>query len=212
MAKKYLIKYGLIGLGAIIILVLLFRSCGLYDQNSILKGKYDELKRIADADHGMLIKEIGRLADDIALKDKEIIKLNESISLIYTDLNNKDSKITDLVKQLKEAELAGDLPAQIVNLKEQVKTWADKFTLAESIIKEKDAIISNWAIKYEDAVKIGDKWKEDYEREHELRLLGEKRISKLESSLRWNKFWKTGTALLAVAAGGYVAYDLIRGK
>ena len=84
--------------------------------------------------------------------------------------------------------------------------------MAESIIKEKDAIISNWAIKYEDAVKIGDKWKEDYEREHELRLLGEKRIGKLESSLRWNKFWKTGTALLAVAAGGYVAYDLIRGK
>jgi hypothetical protein len=207
MAVKNLIKYGLIGAAVIIIAVLFMRSCSLYDQNSILKGRYEELKKVATTDHALLTKDISQLTADIGLRDVEITRLKESITVINTALIGSDRDLAAIRASW------SNLSAECVQkLHELDSAWIEKELLYKQEISVERGITAQWVIKYNDAVKIGDDWKKDYENEHTLRLLAEKRIGGLEGSLRWSKFWRTGTTILAVAGAGYFALDTLRGK
>lgn len=204
---KNLIKYVLGGAAIIIIAVLFFRSCSLYDQNSVLKGRYEELKKIADADHEMLTKEIGQLTSDIGQRDVQIARLRESITIINTALTESDRDLAALRASW------SNLSAECVQkLHELDSAWIEKELLYKQEISAERRVTEQWVIKYNNAVKIGDNWKKDYENEHTLRLLAEKRIGGLEGSLRWSKFWKTGTTILAVVGAGYIGIDVLRGK
>jgi hypothetical protein len=189
------------------IIFLSFRACSLYDRNSILKGQYDTLKKIAATDHAALTNEIGQLTNDNILKDKEIAQLRESIIIINTALAGKDQDLDAMRKSWAKLSVECQAALQALDAK-----WEEKALLYEDAIRAEQDTTKLWIGKYNNAVKIGDGWKRDYENEHTLRLLGERRIGKLENSLRWSRFWKTGATALAVVAGGYVGYTLIKGK
>ena len=200
-----IIKYGLIGAGALIIAILFLRSCSLYDANSILKGRYIELQRIAAADHAILTKEIGHLTNDIAQRDVQISRLRESITVINTALVESDRDLATLRASW------SNLSAECVQkLQELDSAWIEKELLYKQEISAERRVTEQWVIKYNNAIKIGDSWKQDRDNEYALRLLCEKRIGKLEGSFRWTKFWRTGTTLLAVAGIGFAGYTLIK--
>lgn len=207
MALKQLIKYGLIGAAVIIIAFLFLRSCSLYDKNSVLKGKYDELSRITDADHALLTKEIGQLTADIGRRDVEITRLTESIIIINTAIDGKDKDLDKI-----RASWSNLNSECVQKLHELDSAWVSKELLYKQEISVERRVTAQWVIKYNNAVKIGDDWKKGYENEHTLRLLAEKRIGGLEGSLRWSRFWKTGTTILAVVGVGYIGIDVLRGK
>jgi hypothetical protein len=172
-----------------------------------LKGQYIELKKVADADHAMLTKEIGQLTNDIGLRDVEIAKLKESVAVINTALIGSDRDLAAI-----RASWA-NLSAECVRkLHELDSAWIERELLYKQEISAERRVTEQWVIKYNDAIKIGDNWKKDYENEHSLRLLAEKRIGGLEGSLRWSRFWKTGTTILAVVGVGYIGIDVLRGK
>jgi chromosome segregation ATPase len=191
----------------VVIAFLFLRSCNLYDQNSILKGRYDTLKKIADADHALLTTEIGQLTNDIGLRDKEIARLTESITVINTALDGKDRDLAAL--RASWSNLSAECQARLHELD---AAWVEKELLYKQEISAERGVTEQWVIKYNNAIKIGEDWKRMYENENALRLLAEKRIGKLEGSLRWSRLFRTGTTVLAIVGGGYVALDLLRGK
>lgn len=207
MVLKQLIKWGIIGAAVVVIAVLFLRSCSLYDQNSVLRGRYEELKKIADADHALLTKEVGQLTNDIGLRDVEIARLRETITVINTALIGSDMDLAALRASW------SNLSAECVQKLQQLDSaWLGRELLYKQEISAERGVTEQWVIKYNNAVKIGDDWKKDYENEHTLRLLAEKRIGGLEGSLRWSKFLKTGTTILAVVGAGYIGIDVLRGK
>ena len=210
---KNLIKYGVIGAAVLIVTILFLRSCFLYDQNSLIKGRYKELQKITDADHSTLTKEIASQYKIIKDKTKEIADLLASAGKPTEAEKEKDAVIVAKEKEIARLKALGDYKAALEQSQAENKAWSEKFTLAEERHK-KDLFDLNakGEAKFDAQVVISNDWKNDRDNENRLRLLAEKRIGKLEGSLRWNKFWKTGTTLLAVVGGGYIVYGLIRGK
>ena len=211
--EKNLIKYGVIGAAAVIIAILFLRSCSLYDQNSVLKGQYRELKKITDADHVLLTAKIASQYKIIRDKTKEIADLLANAGKPTEAEKEKDVVIVAKEKEIARLKALGDYKAALEQSQAENKAWSEKFTLAEE--RHKKGLFdlnAKWTAKFDAQVVISNDWKNDRDNENRLRLLAEKRIGKLESSLRWSKFWKTGTTALAIVGGGYVAYDLIRGK
>lgn len=208
MLKKLLTNiWTLISILVIGLLIVSLRGCSLYDQNSILKGRYDELKKVAVADHAILTNEIGQLTNDNVLKDKEIAKLKEEKIVINTALTSKDKDLIALRASWAKFSVECQDALSVLDAK-----WIEKELLYKQEISAECGVTALWIGKYNNAIKIGDDWKKDYENERALRLLCEKRVSKLEGGLRWAKFWRTGATALAVVAGGYVGYTLIKGK
>lgn len=205
--SKQVIKWGGIGLAVALALFFSLRSCGLYDENSVLRGRVQEVARIAAADHIMLTNEIGQLTNDNVKKDKEIVKLKEERIIINTALAGKDRDLIEMRKSWAKLSTECQVALQSLDAK-----WEEKALAYEDAIRNEQGTTAQWIGKFQNAVKIGEDWKRDRDNEYALSQLKDKRIKGLESSLRWSKFWKTSTSILAVVSGAYVAYDMIKGK
>ena len=199
------IKYGLIVAGALIIAILFLRSCSLYDANSILKGRYIELQRIADADHAILTKEIGHLTNDIAQRDVQISRLRESITVINTALVESDRDLATLRASW------SNLSAECVQkLQELDSAWIEKELLYKQEISAERRVTEQWVIKYNNAIKIGDSWKKQYEQEYALRLQSEKLYNKANQKLRVSRIMGNLKTTLIIAVGIYLGKNLIK--
>jgi len=200
---------------AVVVLIagLCFRSCDLYYQNSLLKGRYDELERITDADHGILTKENSAKDKIIKDKTKEIADLLANADKPTESEKAKDKIIAEKEKEIISLKAKGDYKGALEKAEAEIKAWSEKFTLAEE--RHKNDLFNlnaSWQIKFNAQVDISDGWKKDRDNEYRLRGLAEKRIGGLESSLRWSRFWKSSTTILAVAGVGFAGYTLLRKK
>jgi len=184
----------------------------LHDKYSIAIGKYEEALTQERVNGKALTTQIAQMTAIVGQKDKEIAEKVEVIGHMTNAIGRKDSDLTELVQKLHKLEVSGDLPAQVANLKEQVKAWSEKFSLAQSVIAEKDAIIADWAVKYNAQVTIGDTWKQKYEGETRLRTLAEKGWKASERRLRWTRVMSNVKSGLIVGAIGYLSYSAIKGK
>jgi len=184
----------------------------LHDKYSIAIGKYEEALTQERVNGKALTTQIAQMTAIVGQKDKEIAEKVEVIGHMTNAIGRKDSDLTELVQKLHKLEVSGDLPAQVANLKEQVKAWSEKFSLAQSVIAEKDAIIADWAVKYNAQVTIGDTWKQKYEGETRLRTLAEKGWKASERRLRWARVMSNIKSGLIVGALGYLGYSAIKGK
>ena len=145
----------------------------LRDKYSIAIGKYEEALTQERVNGKALTTQIAQMTAIVGQKDQEIAEKVETIGHMTNAIGRKDSDLTQLVQKLHKLEVSGDLSAQVANLKEQVKAWSEKFSLAQSVIAEKDAIIADWAAKYDAQVTISESWKQKYEGETRLRTLAE---------------------------------------
>jgi len=184
----------------------------LHDKYSIAIGKYEEALTQERVSGKALTTQIAQMTAIVGEKDKLIAEKNEVIGHMTNAIGRKDANLEALGQKLKQLEISGDLPAQVANLKEQVKAWSDKFSLAQTVIAEKDAIIADWSAKYDAQVTISESWKQKYEGESRLRTLAEKGWKVAERKLKWTRIvgnLKTGLILAAVAA---VGYEELKGK
>jgi len=183
----------------------------LHDKYSIAIGKYEEALTQERVSGKALTTQIAQMTAIVGEKDKLIAEKNEVIGHMTNAIGRKDANLEALGQKLKQLETSGDLPAQVANLKEQVKAWSEKFTLAQSVIAEKDAIIADWSAKYSAQVTIGDMWKQKYEGETRLRMLAEKGWKASERKLRWARIGSNIEKLVILGLGAKVAVDALKG-
>jgi chromosome segregation ATPase len=184
----------------------------LRDKYSIAIGKYEEALTQERVNGKALTTQIAQMTAIVGQKDKEIAEATKQIGHLTDAVGRKDSDLTELVQKLHKLEVSGDLPAQVANLKEQVQAWSEKFSLAQTVIAEKDAIIADWTIKYDAQVTISESWKQKYEGETRLRTLAEKGWKASERKLRWTRIVGNVKTGLVLAAAGYVGYSALKGK
>jgi len=183
----------------------------LHDKYSIAIGKYEEALTQERVNGKALTTQIAQMTAIVGQKDQEIAEKVETIGHMTNAIGRKDSDLTQLVQKLHQLEVSGDLSAQVANLKEQVKAWSDKFSLAQTVIAEKDAIIADWSAKYSAQVTIGDMWKQKYEGETRLRTLAEKGWKASERKLRWARIGSNIEKLVILGLGAKVAVDALKG-
>ncbi len=211
--SKNLVKYGLLSIALIVFASLFMRSCSLYQENAVLKGKYEAYRAIAKADHEIMMRELAKQNQVIEDKTKEIEKIKAEALKPSAGEIEKDKVIAAQNKKLAELEAQGDLAGALSAAKLEIQAWSEKFTLAEERHKsDLFNLDSAWQAKFDAQVIISDGWKKDRDNENALRVLAEKRIGGLESSLKITRFWKNTTTILAVVGAGYVGYKLIGGK
>ena len=180
------------------------KSCVTIDKYSKLKGEYDAYKKTTEVSQAKSVqaiaqkdKEIGQLTDKNKVLEKSVTEKTGAIQI-------KGKEIGDLEEALKTTT---DKDQIIVILKQEVIKWSEKFSIAEGIIQDKDAIIANWEKKFNAQVVISDEWKKQYEGEHTLRLLAEDINKKSENKLKIAKLGSNIKTLILIGAVGYVGYD-----
>jgi len=199
------IKWGVFGIVAIIAVVFLLRSCNLYDEVSVLKGKHEALQ-VAYADLDMAMRaDLEAYKADIAARDESIAKANEAIAVVKDKIKGKDAKILNLEEGF--TQLGENKDAKIINLQVQVSLWKEKFTLAERVIAEKDSIIFDLTAKYDAQVQISTEWEASYYRQVELHQIALDRISMMEKKwvgINLGSNAKTGLII------GLIIYSLVK--
>ena len=135
-------------------------KCGSPRKIDELKGQYEEANQIAKVEKQ--IKE-----EIIKEQQEEIEVLNTTIEVKNTTIAKKERSIVGLDGQVTDLEDAfdglDDKDAKIDNLTKQVEAWKGKFSLAQSIIADKDEIIFSLTQKYNAQLIISNSYKDMYE-------------------------------------------------
>jgi len=199
------IKWGVFGVVAILAVIFLMRSCNLYDEVSVLKGKHEALQT-AYADLDLKSKAtIEAHKADIAARDEVIDEAGRTIIDAEGKIRDKDERILNLEEAF--TQLGENKDAKIINLQAQVSTWKEKFTLAQEIIAKKDTIIFSLTAKYDAQVKISTEWEASYYRQVELHQIALDRISVMEKKwvgINLGSNAKTGLII------GLIIYSLVK--
>ena len=202
------VKWLAFGMVGILAIVFLMRSCSLYDEVSVLKGKHEALQ-IAYADLDMTMKaDLEAYKADIATRDEAIAEASRTIVEVQDKIKDKDAKILNLEEEF--TQLGENKDAKIVNLQVQVSIWKEKFTLAEWVIAEKDNIIFDLTAKYDTQVKISVGWESAYNRQVELHQIALERIKVMEKEWKGVRFGSKVKTYVIAAAGAALVYSLIR--
>jgi len=202
------IKWGVFGVVAILAVVFLMRSCNLYDEVSVLKGKHEALQT-AYADLDLKSKAtIEAHKADIAARDGVIDEAGRTIIDAEGKIRDKDERILNLEEAF--TQLGENKDAKIINLQAQLSIWKEKYTLAEEIIADKDKIIFNLAANYDAQVKISTEWEASYYRQVELHSVALERIKAMEKEWKGIQFGSNLKTYLIAAAGAAIVYSLVK--
>jgi len=213
MAKTY--KYLIIAGVVLIVLLWGYKSCNLYDQNSVLKGKYDVLLKLSKDAKANYEEQIKLRDEKITELDKGIESAKESISKKEHSIAESDSQLTKLSNELeknkhKSEELIGTWKERVKILNATVSELEKKFSVAQNIIADKDKIIFSLKEKYDTQLKLTVNLQELVNKEHALRLTGDKRIKLLEQKVRLNLFTGKLKSGIIVAAGAFLVYSMVK--
>lgn len=181
------------------------------DKYSISIGRYQAELDGSKTLNGEKDKAITAQTIIIADLDKKLTTSAQVIGHLTNAIGQQDADLTQLASKLHRLEAVGDLPAQVANLKEQVAVWSGKFSLAQSVIAEKDAIISAWAAKYAAAIQIGEAWKAKYDAECRLLTLATQGWKVAENKLRWTRVTGNVKTGIIIAAAIKIGADMIKG-
>jgi hypothetical protein len=207
--KKY-IPHAIAAAAVILLALAGYRACNLTDDYSELKGQYKTYVSLAEAQARARNERVNALSAMASAQNRVIEERDATIAAKQGQVVSGNKKLADLEAEF--ATLGQDKDAKIVNLQAQVATLKANITLAYSIISDKDAIIGAWGAKFDAQVKITDEWVRAYNDEHKLRLMSESLVSSCEKRLKASRFASGAKNIVIVAAGGWLAYNAIRGK
>jgi uncharacterized protein HemX len=185
-----------------------FRACKLDKKYRDLKAAYETDRKIAEADHALSVAHIAELNNAIASADKVIGQKN-------ADIKAKSDKITLLQRRLDD--VVGQEPPTtpeiesmpiVINLRAQIQNLSNMYSLATSIIDDKDEVIAQWSDKFYSMKKIAGEWKGMYDREHALRVNCEGLLGVCESRVPGP--WKTIKKVALGVAAGFIAGSLLK--
>lgn len=210
MVNKILVVLIIVLLGAIIIIGYLNYTAGIKAKE--LKAQYEAMKAESEAEKAESLQEIEQLRNIIAQKDREIRIINAQIEYKQGEistLHEQTTKLESAYATLVEED-ALNYVAKIDNLTKQVELWKQKFTLAQSIIYDKDAIIFGLTEKYEAQEKISLEYKTLYENELALRELAETRLKIADRRIRGLRIGGTIKTGFIVGLAAVVVYGLAK--
>ena len=202
------IKWAVLAGAVVLALLFLQRSCNLYDEVSELRGKHQALQEAYSQLDIRSKAVIGQLTKDIAERDAAIKKTEGDVAVIKDKIKTKDAKIQQL--EAEYVNLGENKDAKIVNLQAQVSIWKEKFTLAEAIIADKDAIIFNLTAKYDAQVLISAEWEVSYYRQVELHKVCLERITAMEREWKGIRLGSKVKTLIIGGLAGVVVYGLVK--
>ena len=206
MDKRKIVKCGVYAVIVLSLFLFITKSCNLYNSYSVLKGQYELLQ----AENNSLIeisqKEISKYQNKIAERDRKIEEITETVAIKTKKIQELSEISTNL-----EQEIAGLNNKDIIinKLKENITIWKQKFTIAESIIADKDKIIFNLQEKYEAQLKISLNYKEMYEKSHQLLLLSNKQLKLADRKIRSARLFSSVKTIAIGAIAGYIIYDKV---
>jgi len=177
------------------------------DKASVVVGRYQEAAAIAEADAKLKDALIAKQNTIIGQKDKEIAEKIKIIGQKTNAIGQKDKELDKIRGTWPK--LSADCRAKLLELD---NTWAQKFSLSEAIIAEKDKVISAWAVKFNAQVVISESWKAKYDAECRLLQLATQGWKVAERKLRWTRVMSTVKSGLIVGTLGYIGYSAIKGK
>jgi chromosome segregation ATPase len=197
-----------VGIALVLGVVLIgYKSCNLGDENAELKGEMNAYKQVAAKNTEAAkktiaeqTKVIGDMTKKIAVHEAEVSKKNEQIGSLNKTVANLESQYADLKT---DAE-------RVVNLKNQVNIWRDKFSLSEGIIKDKDGIIFSLTEKYDAQVKITSAIDTQLYDCRKLQTLYDDRIIVLERSLKQARFVSKLKSWGGVALAAGIVYVVVK--
>jgi chromosome segregation ATPase len=197
-------------LAALVAIILAVR---IMDRYSVLKGEYNAKVEAATEAEKYAAGQIAALKTEITLRDTAIVKAQDRIKALTLAGAAASGHLSDLQAEYKKIlEMGGDKDSQITNLNAQIDAWAERFAIAEQTIKGKDEIIFSLTAKYSAQVSISASWESQFKAERTLRFDAEKLIRSLEWKVRAVRAKNTITTLAALAVGGVVLYDTLKGK
>lgn len=212
--KKYpWLKFVLAGVGLLLLVVFLGRSCAIRGKYLELKGEYKILKTIADEDR----KQLNAV---IAAKSGEIEQLTKKIADIIANAGqpsqaevDKDHQIAELAAKVHALEAQGDLAGALAASKAECSQWAAKFTLAENRHKA-DIFNLNaaWQAKFDTQVTITDSYKRQLDNLQQLSGVQAEMNKSLERKVKTLQLTGKAKSLLVIAGAAYLGYQAIKGS
>jgi len=209
--KNLSIFFGII---LVILCVILAKSCKLTDNYSLLLGQYTTLQGITKENTRIAQEHIDTALVQIEKLNSTNAELNNNVKIRNQAIWELDGDVVRLEDELTtirtKVETIPNLKEQVVNLEGQVNTWKGKFTLAEKIITDKDAIIFNLKQQYGLQLNVSIEYKALYESEFDLRDKCEGLLKITTRKLRTAKFGGTIKTMVMGVLGGYLAYRFIK--
>jgi len=191
---------------------LVVRDCKTSKQLSELadiEKKYEAYRAISTADHEIQQGIIDKKKAEIAERDKVIVSLNEDIKKTEAArqyLSNRLDELQNAEPSYPELEKH----PLVLNLREQIKTLENMYSLAIETIDKQSLVIDAWTVKYNLQVGISAAWEKQYNDEKTLRLMSEGLSDKwklaAQRAAKNNKLYK----VLAIAGGAIAGYALIK--
>ncbi len=202
------IKYvTVIGLLVVAVMFLSLDKCGSSRKADELRGQYEGASEIAEVERR--IKEA-----TIEEQRKEIVVLNTTIVALNTTIVEKEESGTDLSGVVLDLELSydtlNDKDEKINNLTKQVEVWKEKFSISQSIISDKDAIIFSLSQKYKSQLIISISYEDMYKSIQGVLVIRDKQVKELE---KINRRLKLGSGLktgIVITMAGVVLYSLLK--
>ena len=191
-----------------LIIIILLLCVGIYlfwsiDQKSLeierLQSQYDTMKLAVDMSQRETQAVIKEARDAIAIKDKEISSLTETIKIRESDISTLSNQLDEL-QNTEPASPELEKTPLVINLRSQIGELTKMYSLSRETIAEQKTIIEAWTTKYNLQVGISGSWEKQYNSEHQLRILGEELNKKLTSSMSNKRTLKVIT-YVAVAVG-----------
>ena len=191
----------IIGIAVLLVFLLIgYKSCRLYDQNSKLKGRIDVLTVELQKSEAETAKVKEAFDKTVAEKDLEIVKWQEVSKKNEAGMTAGDKKIRDLKEQLAKLDPA-EKDVIILKQKELIETLENNLTLAYGDIVAKDQIIANLQYKFDACMVYTVQLEKEIKIAKELSESKDQLIAGLEGSLKTARFWGGTTKITTIAAG-----------
>ena len=182
------------------------KSCQTADVFRQAKKDYAMFLAIVEKEHEDHLAAIANANATMAKQDAKISELNQTVSEYKARIDGLSVQLDKLLAE--EPQTTPEIEAMpiVINLRQQVKTLTEMFSLAQKTIEEKDRVIAAWEEKFYIQVKVSESWEKQYDNEHLLRVQCESMFRLCERKSRSNSLWATvGKYGLPVAAGIFIA-------
>ena len=194
----------------VLILFLVFigtKACSLYDTLSIVEGQNQLLKDQQ--------KELSAKADTQARLNEELQdQMDSQIAEFGSVIASNEQTMEDMGTTIGslENDLIGltDKDKIITNLKAQVTLWKDRFSVAQDTIEQQEGIIFSLTKKYNSERTLRITYEGVIEKDEELFKNLDIQINLLEKKVIGTRIKGRVLTFVAVVAGGYLAYEMIK--